>query len=78
MLNDKYENFVTAHIEPAAECIPNNSRTKYRVPKESTAVREKQDKMKIASLLNKRNSKNANIQKLNEHQKELIYTKKNR
>ena len=30
--NDKYENFVNAHIEAAAKCIPTKPRTKYRVP----------------------------------------------
>ena len=30
--NDEYENFVNAHIEAAAKCIPTRPRTKYRVP----------------------------------------------
>ena len=29
--NDKYENFVNAHLEAAAKCIPIKPRTKYRV-----------------------------------------------
>ena len=32
--NDKYENFVNAHIKAAAECIPTNLRAKHRVPRE--------------------------------------------
>ena len=30
--NDEYENFVNAHLEVAAKCIPTKPRTKYRVP----------------------------------------------
>ena len=30
--NDEYENFVNAHLEAAAKCIPPKPRTKYRVP----------------------------------------------
>ena len=30
--NDEYENFVNAHIEVAAECIPTKLRAKHRVP----------------------------------------------
>ena len=39
--NDEYENFVNAHLEAAAKCIPIKPRTKYRVPWEMLAVREK-------------------------------------
>ena len=35
--NDEYENFVNAHLEAAAECIP----AKPRVPWETIAVRKK-------------------------------------
>ena len=31
-LNDEYENFVTAHPEAAAECIPSKLRAKCRTP----------------------------------------------
>ena len=31
-LNDEYENFVNAHLEAVAECIPNKQRAKPRVP----------------------------------------------
>ena len=30
--NDEYENFVNAHLEAAAKCIPTKLKTKYRVP----------------------------------------------
>ena len=30
--NDKYENFVEAHLEAASKCIPRKPGTKYRVP----------------------------------------------
>ena len=30
--NDKYENFVNAHLEAAAECIPTKQRARPRVP----------------------------------------------
>ena len=59
-LNDKYENFPTAHIEAAAaKCIPAKPRAKCRVLWESLFVGKKWDNMKKASLLNKRNSTDA-------------------
>ena len=41
--NDEYENFVNAHLEAAAKRIQKKkkTRTKYRVPWETLAVREK-------------------------------------
>ena len=39
--NDEYENFVEAHLEAAEKCIPTKPRTKYRVPWETPAAREK-------------------------------------
>ena len=39
--NDEYENFVNAHIEAAAECIPTKQRAKARIPGERLAVRKK-------------------------------------
>ena len=39
--NDEYENFVNAHLEAAAYCIPTKPITKDRVPWETLAVREK-------------------------------------
>ena len=45
--NDEYENFVNAHLEAAANCIPTKPRTKYRVPWETLAVREKCTDVKL-------------------------------
>ena len=39
--NNEYENFVEAHLEVASKCIPTKPTTKYRVPWETLAVREK-------------------------------------
>ena len=36
--SDEYENFVNAHSEATAECIPTKQRTKPRVPGETFAV----------------------------------------
>ena len=36
--NDKYKNFVTAHLEAVAECIPTKERAKPRVSWETLAV----------------------------------------
>ena len=47
--NDEYENFVEAHLEAASKCIPTKPRTKYRVPWETLAVREKRALVKTAS-----------------------------
>ena len=47
--NDEYENFVNAHLEAAAKCIPIKLKTKYRVPWETLAVREKRALVKTAS-----------------------------
>ena len=38
--NDKYENFVNAHLEVTAECIPTKQRAKPRIPWETLAVRK--------------------------------------
>ena len=58
--NDEYENFVNAHLEAAAKCIPTKLKTKYRVPWETLAVREKRALVKTAS---KKLSKKANKHK---------------
>ena len=50
--NDEYENFVNAHLEAAAKCIPTKLKTKYRVPWETLAVREKHALVKTASNIN--------------------------
>ena len=42
--NDEYENFVKAHLEAAAECIPTKKRVKPRVPWETLAVKKKKRK----------------------------------
>ena len=47
--NDEYENFVNAHLEAAAKCIPTKPRTKFRVPWETLAVKEKRADVKTAS-----------------------------
>ena len=62
--NNEYENFIAAHIEAEAECMPTKPIAKYRVPLESKAIREKQDSMIKVSLINKRNSKIPKCQKL--------------
>ena len=47
--NDEYENFVNGHLEAAAKCIPTKLKTKYRVPWETLAVRDKRALVKTAS-----------------------------
>ena len=47
--NDEYENFVNAHLEAAAKYIPSKLKSKYRVPWETLAVREKRALVKTAS-----------------------------
>ena len=47
--NDEYENFVNAHLETGAKCIPTKPRTKYRVPWGTLAAREKGAHVKTAS-----------------------------
>ena len=69
--NDEYENFVNAHTEAAAEFIPIKQRAKSRVPKETLAVRKRCADVKIASLCNRRNPTNINVQsKLSEKKNE--------
>ena len=55
--NDEYENFINAHLEAAAKCIPTKLKTKYRVPLETLAVREKRALVKnsLQKLSNKPN-----------------------
>ena len=76
-LNEKYENFLNAHLEAAAECIPTKQRAKTRVPWKTLAVRKKWADVKTASLYNRRNLININAQKLKKAQNELtnIYQK---
>ena len=65
--NAKYENFVNAHLEAAANCIPTKPRTKYRVPWETLAVREKRADLKTASKCYRKNTTNTNALKLKRH-----------
>ena len=59
-LNDKYKNFINAHLE--AKYIPTKHWTKSRVPWETLAVREKHAEVKIASKCNRKNPTNTNAQ----------------
>ena len=72
---DEYENFITAQMEAAAECIPTKPRAKCRILW-VTSCKEKKWENLEASLLNKRNPTNAITQKLKKAQRELTYTKK--
>ena len=76
-LNEEYENFVNAHQEAATEFIPTKQRTKYRVPWETLAVREKRENVKTASKCNRKNPTNDNSLKLKKAQNEFanIYLK---
>ena len=69
--NDEYENFVNAHLEAAAKCIPTTLRTKSRVSWETLVAREKYADVKTASKCNRKNPKNANALKLKKAQNEL-------
>ena len=75
--NDEYENFVNAHLEAAAKCIPTKPRTKYRFPWETLAVRQKRAYVKTASKSYRKNSTNTNAWKLKTVQYQLagIYIK---
>ena len=59
-VNEKYENFINAHLEAETECIPTKQRAKPRAPWETLAVRKKCANMKIISLHNRRNPTNIN------------------
>ena len=75
--NDEYENFVNAHLEAAAKYIPTKLKTKYRVPWETLAVREKRALVKTASKNYRKNLTNTNALKLKTAQYQLagIYIK---
>ena len=75
--NDEYENFVNAHIEAVAKCIPTKPRTKYRVQWETLAVREKVAYVKTASKSYRKNPTNTNAIKLKKLQYHLtgVYLK---
>ena len=65
--NNKYENFVDTHLKAASKCIPRKPRTKYRVPWEMLAVREKRALMKTASKSYWKNPTITNARKLKRH-----------
>ena len=69
--NDEYENFVNAHLEAAAKCIPTKPRTKYGVPWETLALREKRAYVKTASKSYRKNPTNTNARKLKTAQYQL-------
>ena len=69
--NDEYENFVNAHLEAAAKYIPTKIKTKYRVPWETLAVREKRALVKTASKNYRKNPTNTNVLKLKTTQYQL-------
>ena len=75
--NDKYENFINAHLKAAAKFIPTKPRIKYRVPWETLEVREKCAHVKTASKSYRKNPTNTNAQKLKTAQYQLasIYLK---
>ena len=75
--NEEYENLVEAHLEAASKCIQTKPRTKYRVPWETSAVREKRALMKTASKSYRKNTTNTNARKLEKAQYQLagIYLK---
>ena len=62
--NNEYESFVNAHLEAAAKCIPTKLKTKYRVPWETLAVREKRSLVKTASRNYRKKNSNTNALKL--------------
>ena len=78
--NDKYENFVNAHLEAGAKCIPTKLKTKYRVPWETLAVREKRALVKTASKNYRKKPTNTNALKLKTAQYQLagIYIEEQR
>ena len=75
--NDEYENFVEVHLVAASKCIPTKPRTKYRVPWETSEVREKRALVKTASKSYRKNPTNTNARNLEKAQYQLagIYLK---
>ena len=69
--NDEYENFVNAHLEAAVKCNPTKPKTKYRVPWETLAVREKRALVKTAPKSYRKNPTNTNAWKLKTAQYQL-------
>ena len=75
--DDVYENFVNAHLAAAAKCIPTKLKSKYRVPWETLAVREKRALVKTDSKNYGKKTTNTNALKLKTAQYQLagIYIK---
>ena len=75
--NDEYENFVNAHLEAAAKCIPTKLETKCRVPWETLVVRGNRALVKTASKNYWKNPTKTNALKLKTAQYQLagIYIK---
>ena len=71
--NDKYENFVNAHLDLASGCKPSKQRTKHRLNWESLAVRKKRANLKTTSKCNWRSPNNINALELKKAQRELTY-----
>ena len=69
--NDKYKNFINAHLEAASECLPTKQRAKPKVTWETLVVRKKRADVKTASKCNSRKPTNINAQKLMKAQNEL-------
>ena len=68
------KNFVDAHLEATAECIPSKQRDKPKVPWETLAVRKKRSEVKSLSLCKWGNPTNIRGQKLKKAQNVLTYT----
>ena len=75
--NDEYENFINAHLEAVAKCIPTKLKTKYRVQWETLAVREKRALVKTPSKNYRKKPTNTNALKLKAAQYQVagIYIK---
>ena len=69
--NEEYENFINAHLEAAAKCIPTKLKTKYRIHWETSVVREKRALVKTASKTYQQNRTNTNALKLKTAQYQL-------
>ena len=74
--NGEYKNFVSAHLETAAESVPTKQRAKHSVPSETEAVREKRSYIKKADQCNKTNPTNTNLHNLKKAQIDLTKTYK--
>ena len=80
--NDEYENYVTAHMEAAAEGIPTTPRATCRIPWELQGVRKKTKKNektgKSYPYLKKKLWKCQRAETLESPENELTHTKKNK